>query len=130
MKHIAIIFISLLAFFSSCRCHKNIISKKKYTLEESARLMFYDKYNIDFNKNSDFAIVSKSFKEITQPIPDLIFFIYSQNDKSTIFSDTLEAGDVYWANNYQVVANERTQKAESPRIQYIYDVNQKKIIKK
>jgi hypothetical protein len=29
-----------------------------------------------------------------------------------------------------VVANERTQKAESPRIQYIYDVNQKKIIKK
>jgi len=131
VKHIFILLISLLALFSSCRCHKNTINSKNiYTLEENATLKFTDNYDIGFNKTNEYAIVSKSFKEITQSIPDLVFFIYSKNSKEVIFTDTLKAGDVYWANEFEIIANSRTQKAESIRKQYIYNVKTRKIEKR
>ena len=130
MKTIIILSISIIALFLSCKCQKNTHYKKNFTLEQSAKLKFSDKYNIEFNKTKEYAIVSKSFKEITQSIPDLAFFIYSNKDRNIIFSDTLEAGDVYWLNDFEILTNTRTQKAESKRIQYIYNVKEKKIMKR
>lgn len=125
-KHLLMLAILIIGL-ASCKCHKNHYNKTDI-LEQKAIKKFTDNYTKVSNKTNEFVLVSKSSKEITQSIPDLVFFIFSNIEQSIIYSDSLEAGDIYWSDKYEVVATERNQKAESTRHQYKYNVKLKKVI--
>lgn len=129
MIRFAILIIIITSLSSACICiKKDIISNKTLLIEDIAKERFIEKYKIIYNKTNEFVLVTKSHKEVTQSIPDLVFIILSTQTHKTIFEDTLKAGDVYWLNNFAIRATEREQKAESPRRMYTYDVQLKEYI--
>lgn len=128
MKRYIISSILLILFFFACNLTKTEIKLKDKSIKEMASVRYVNNYRIIYNNANDFALVTKNHKEITQSIPDLYFFIISIKTLETVIEDTLNAGDVYWFNDYAIRATVREQKAESRRRIYTYDVKFEKFI--
>ena len=130
MKKFILQLLFLIFFFSACFCPKKSHTSHtgKLSLEDIAKSKFHNKYKIVYNGTKEFALVTKRYKKLTEPIPNLMFFVVSKADMKQVFSDTLIAGDVYWLNKYVIRATEREQKAESSRRIYTYDIKLKEFI--
>ncbi len=130
MKNIIFLLVIILFLLQSCICNKNKYSNtsNKASLEEVAKHQFGDGFKIIYNNTKEYALITKSHKELTQPIPDLMYSVYSLKTKENIISDTLTAGDVYWLNDFVIRATIREQKAESRRRMYTYDVKSQEFI--
>ena len=130
MKSIKNLFTIAIFTFVSCKCVERTQVKKHeiISINDIAKNAFVDDYKIVYNKTKEYALITKSFRKLTEPIPNLMFFVYSKPEHKKIISDTLTAGDVYWFNDFAIRATEREQKAESRRRIYTYDVKSKEYI--
>ena len=130
MKRIKILFTITIFTFVSCKCVELTQVKKHeiISINDIAKNAFVDDYKIVYNKTKEYALITKSFRKLTEPIPNLMFFVYSKPEHKKIISDTLTAGDVYWFNDFAIRATEREQKAESSRSIYTYDVKSEEYI--
>ncbi len=124
-----IFLILLLSILNSCSVTNKVAEKKheksKVVLTSIAQNKYKDNYKTIFNSKGDYVIVTKRNKEIINLIPDLNYFVFSMKKKSIMIEDSLQAGNVYWENDYLIKAIEREQKAESPQHVYLFDVKNK-----
>ena len=125
--------IFLISFLFACHCEKKLVNKNfsHLNIRKIAKQKYGDNYKLAYNKSREYVLITHREKNTLKIIPDLSFFVYSLDKAKTVFSDTLNSGNVFWSGDTTIKAIEYDNKAETTiKNTYIYDVKSQRYIVK
>ncbi|NND06608.1 MAG: hypothetical protein HKN87_09525 [Saprospiraceae bacterium] len=96
-------------------------------VEEVAKEIFGEKYRIEKNNSTDFALIVKQSRVRPAAIfPHLDFCVYDIELDSIIFRHSVNHGNVGWQNDHQIFFETIPTRAESKRTRQYFDVKSQK----